>query len=104
MPEHTSDEIRKWKALIYGPNIGCGNKVDGWANASIGNVTLTPRSKKNRSVGGGTPRNHSSSSSSLNASSQSLNTDNWMGGSPCGTKRSYRTKGAKDAIGKPSLY
>ena len=30
MPEHTSEEIRKWKALIYGPNIGCGNKVDGW--------------------------------------------------------------------------
>ena len=46
MPEHTSEEIRKWKALIYGPNIGCGNKVDGWANASVGNVTLTPRSNK----------------------------------------------------------
>ena len=97
MPEHTSEEIRKWKALIYGPNIGCGNKVDGWANASVGNVTLTPRSnKKNRSTCTGTP-------SKLSSSSSSFNTE-WMGGSPCGTKRSYRTKGAKDAIGKPSLY
>ncbi|OEU10236.1 hypothetical protein FRACYDRAFT_220375 [Fragilariopsis cylindrus CCMP1102] len=91
MPDNTVEEIRKWKALIYGPNIGCGNKVDGWANASVGNVTLTPRSNKN-----GTP-------SKLSSSSSSFNTE-WMGGSPCGTKRSYRTKGAKDAIGKPSLY
>ena len=30
MPDHSLEEIRKWKALIYGPNIGCGNKVDGW--------------------------------------------------------------------------
>ena len=81
MPDYTLEEIRKWKALIYGPNIGCGDKVDDWANASVGNEPLTPRkSKKNRSSGGTTPRKQSSSSSpALNAE--------WMGGSPCGTKR-----------------
>ncbi|OEU06592.1 hypothetical protein FRACYDRAFT_230486 [Fragilariopsis cylindrus CCMP1102] len=95
MPDYTLEEIRKWKALIYGPNIGCGNKVDGWA--SVGNETLTPRRKnRSKSKSGSIPSKQSSSSPSLYAE--------WLGGSPCGANRSYRTKGAKDAIGKPSLY
>ncbi|OEU12852.1 hypothetical protein FRACYDRAFT_227592 [Fragilariopsis cylindrus CCMP1102] len=95
MPDYTLEEIRKWKALIYGPNIGCGNKVDGWYGIR------TPR-KKNRSKfksstpSGSIPSKQSSSSPSLYAE--------WLGGSPCGANRSYRTKGAKDTIGKPSLY
>jgi hypothetical protein len=100
MPDYTSEEIRKWKSLIYGPNIGSGNKVDEWASGG-NTATSTPRtrrSKFNSSVSGhfkpsgGTPKQSSSVQ------------DEWLGESPCGTKRSYRTKGTKESIGRPSLY
>lgn len=70
MPDYSSEEIRKWKSIIYGPDTGscdnsttigsyCGNnKVDSWVRE--GDETLKPRKQKKSWSNGGTPKSPSS--------------------------------------------
>jgi hypothetical protein len=111
MPDYSSEEIRRWKSLIYGPNIGSGNKVEGWASGAGSSTSTSSPSPRRRSSSSSsklkttTTTKKNSPNSSFNSS---FSQDEWMGESPCGKKRSYRTKGNNSAaaasIGRPSLY
>ena len=91
---YTKEEIRHWKSLIYGTDIGNKGAED-W----VSSVASPGRTKKKKVP-----------SSKRGTSSSSPQNEDWLSpaqeppGSGGRTKRSYREKGIKSKIGNPNLY
>jgi len=87
MPEtrtYSPEEIRKWKALIYGGDVGI--KVDEWVSSDQSQSTSSRRNALRKN--GSSKRTNTSGKNNLPSSSA----DEWLS-SPSTKKGSYRVKG-----------
>lgn len=97
---YSSEEIRHWKALIYG-NAKSDNKVDDWVSSDQDFSKSPGRDRSYRRAGSSSRRSNPSSQSTPK---QRYSETEWLtGDSPCGNKRSYRSK-ATSSIGKPGVF
>ena len=87
---YTKEEIRHWKSLIYGTDIGNKGAED-W----VSSVASPGRTKKKRVP---------SSKKRTSTNEDWLSPAQEPPGSGGRTKRSYREKGIKSKIGNPNLY
>jgi hypothetical protein len=99
---YTTEEIKHWKALIYGGMNSDIKGQDNWVSSEQDSYTKSPGARGSYRRSGSGRRSISKSTSST--PTQRYTENDWLtGDSPCGTKRSYRSKATKE-IGKPGVF